>query len=111
MPLLFATSRQAFKASDVFRFLLILIITIPRAATKFDDVGILKTTTKVFGMFFNDGFARKGLLGRERSAFREANLSAVLLGFPDTLANTAMKVGDFFFSLVEGGFDLFFGKS
>lgn len=61
-------------------------------------------------MFFDNSFAVDGLLSGEGGAFGETNLSSVLLGFSDALAYTRVKVGNFFFGLVKGGFDLFFCK-
>ena len=95
----------------MFYFPFIFIITIPRTPTKLKDVGIFKAATEVFGVLLNDGFAFKRLFGSERGAFRDAYFDAIFLSFSDTLTDTAMEVGDFFFGLVEGGFDLFFGKS
>ena len=43
--------------SECFDFFLILIITIPRAATKFDDIRILEATAEVFGVFLDNSFA------------------------------------------------------
>ena len=41
---------------------LILIIAIPRATAKFDDVGIFESATEVFGVLLDDGFALNRLL-------------------------------------------------
>ena len=40
-----------------FKLSLILIIAISRAATKFYDIGIIKSSTEVFGMLLDNGFA------------------------------------------------------
>ena len=41
---------------------------------------------------------------------RKTNLDTVFLCFSHALTNTRVKVGDFLFSLIKGGFDLFFGE-
>jgi len=49
--------------SQCFKCSLIFIITIPRAATQFQDVGIFKSATEDFGMLLDDCFAVDGFLG------------------------------------------------
>ena len=41
--------------------MLILIIAIPRATTKFDDIGILEAIVKVVIAFSNNSFATKNI--------------------------------------------------
>ena len=65
--------------------MLILIIAIPRAATKFDDVGIFESATEVFGVFLDNGFALNRLLRYKCSAFGNTYPSAVLFSFSNTL--------------------------
>ena len=65
--------------------MLILIIAIPRAATKFDDVGIFESATEVFGVFLDNGFALNRLLRYKCSAFRKTNLGSIPFGFSNAL--------------------------
>ena len=112
----FATEEQGKIIRDrgfsfsIFYLSLILIITIPRATAEFDDVRIFKCSTKVFGVLLDNGFASNRFLGGEHCTFRKTYLDTILLCFSHTLADTTMKISDFFLGLLEGGFDLFFGK-